>query len=66
MSGHMMTVRCWTCWSAAEDSHLPLLHHHGLAPRRRVLIDAGEEVLGDPEGVLQERVVRVAAGRVLQ
>lgn len=37
-----------------------------LASWCRFLIDAGQEVLGNPQSVLQERVVRVAAGRVLE
>lgn len=47
-------------------SHLTLLHHHGVATRRDLLVDAGQEVLGDTQGVLEQRVVRVARGRVLQ
>lgn len=47
-------------------THLALLHGHGLPAGRDLLIDAGQEVLRDAERVLQQRVVRVAGGRVLQ
>jgi len=47
-------------------SHLSLLDRHRLPPGRRLLVDAGQEVLGDPQGVLQKRVVRVAGGRVFE
>lgn len=59
--GHQVSIRGF-----CQPAHLSLLHHHRLATRRCVLIDAREEVLGDPQGILQERVVRVAAGCVLQ
>lgn len=47
-------------------THLPLLDSHGLASGRRLLVDAGQEVLGDPQGVLQKRVVWVAGGCVFE
>lgn len=48
------------------NTHLPLLDSHRLAPWCHLLINAGQEVLGDTQGVLQERVVRVAGGRVFE
>lgn len=38
-------------------SHLSLLDGHRLAPGGRLLVDAGQKVLGDPQGVQQEGVV---------
>lgn len=51
---------------AGVNAHLSLLDSHRLASRRRLLVDAGQEVLRDPQGVLQKRVVRVAGGGVFE
>lgn len=38
-------------------THLALFHGHGLATWCAFLIDAGQEVLRDPQGILEEGVV---------
>lgn len=48
------------------NTHLSLLDRHRLASGRCLLVDAGQKVLGDPQGILQERVVQVAGGRVFE
>lgn len=45
-------------------THLPLLDGHGLPARCDLLVDAGQEVLGDAQGVLQQGVIRVAGWSV--
>lgn len=60
------TVSQFLLFCKSMSAHLSLLHGHGLASGRRLLVDAGQEVLGDPQGVLQKRVVRVAGGRVFE
>lgn len=52
--------------SSALRTDLALLHRHGLPAGGDLLVDAGQEVLGDAQGVLQERVVGVGGGGVLQ
>lgn len=47
-------------------THLSLLHCHGLAARCALFVNAGQEVLGDAEGVLQEGVIWVTGGCVFQ
>lgn len=45
---------------------LSLLYSHGLSARGDLLIDTGQEVLGDAQGILQQWIVWVAGGGVLQ
>lgn len=47
-------------------AHLALGGGDRCPPGIDVLIDAGEEVLGDAEGVLEQRVVRVVSWGVLE
>lgn len=47
-------------------THLSLFHCHGLAARCTLFVNAGQEVLGDAEGVLQEGVIWVTGGCVFQ
>lgn len=54
------------CDTEALHTDLSLLYGHRLSTGGDLLIDAGQEVLGDAEGVLQQGIVWVAAGRVLQ
>ena len=48
------------------NSHLSLLDSHRLAPGCHFLIDAGQKILGDSQGIQQERVVRMAGGCVFE
>lgn len=41
-------------------AHLSFFHRHGLSAGRDLLVDAGQEVLRDAEGVLQQGMVRMA------
>lgn len=41
-------------------THLSFFHRHGLSAGRDLLVDAGQEVLRDPEGVLQQGMVGMA------
>lgn len=47
-------------------AHLPLGGGDRCPPGIDVLIDAGEEVLGDAEGILEQRVVGVVGRGVLE
>ena len=49
-----------------SHTDLSLLNGHGLSPRGDFFINAGQEVLRDAQSVLQQSVVRVAGGGVLQ
>lgn len=59
-------TECGSLLCKSLNAHLSLLDRHRLASGRRLLVNAGEKVLGDPQGVLQERVVWVAGGRVFE
>lgn len=48
------------------NSHLSLLDSHRLAPGCHLLVDAGQKILGDPQGIQQEWVVRMAGGCVFE
>lgn len=50
---------------STSHAHLSFLHSHGLPAGRDLLIDAGQEVLRDAEGVLQQGMVWVAGRSVL-
>lgn len=52
-------------WGGSR-AHLPLGSCNCSPAGVNVLIDAGQEVLGDAEGVLEQRVVWVVHGCVLQ
>lgn len=56
----------WPVCCKLPNTHLSFLDSHRLASGRRLLVDAGQEVLRDPQGVLQKRVVRVAGGSVFE
>ena len=45
---------------------LSLLNRHGVPAGGDLLVNTGQEVLGDAQGVLQQRIVWVAGGCVLQ
>lgn len=59
--------KCLGCgWGASDFStYLAFFHGHGLATWGALLVDAGQEVLRDPQGILEEGVVRVTGGCVL-
>lgn len=53
-------------WVVAYFStHLAFFHSHGLATWCAFLIDAGQEVLRDPQRVLEKGVVWMTGGCVL-
>lgn len=54
------------CFLNLLSAHLSLLHCHRLPPGCCLFVDAGQKVLGDPQGVLQERVVQMARGCVFK
>lgn len=58
MSGHGHTV--------CSSTDLSFLHCHRLTAGRDLLINAGEEVLGNAEGILQEGVIWMTGWGVLQ
>lgn len=64
-NSHMM-MRILIAVQAIVKAHLSFLHHCCLVPWCHFLIDAGQEVLGNSQSILQERVVWVAAWSVLQ
>lgn len=51
--------------SPTSHAHLSFFHGHGLPAGRDLLVDAGQEVLRDAEGVLQQGMVGVAGWSVL-
>lgn len=58
---------CLDCGQVASDvfTHLAFFHSHGLSTWCAFLIDAGQEVLRDPQRVLEKGVVRVTGRCVL-
>lgn len=60
-----VTCRVFIVVGAIVKANLSFLHHQ-LASWCCFLIDAGQEVLGNSQSVLQERVVWVAAWSVLE
>lgn len=61
-SGSEMRVPC----VPPGHTHLSLLHCHGLSAGCDLFIDAGQEVLRDAKGVLQQGMIGVAGRSVLQ
>lgn len=53
-------------WPGSEQTHLSLGRGDGGPAGVDLLVDGGEEVLGDTQGILQQREVRVVLGSVLQ
>ena len=52
--------------NGSRKTHLPLLYSHGLPTRSDLFIDAGKEILRDPQGILQEWMIRMAHWSVLE
>lgn len=61
-----MLMRILIVVQAIVKAHLSFLHHCRLVPWCHFLIDAGQEVLGNTQSILQEWVVWVAAWSVLE
>lgn len=55
----------WVTSDPPLPTHLALFHGHGLATWCAFLVDAGQEVLRDPQGILKEGMVWVTGRRVL-
>lgn len=53
-------------WTGSEQTHLSLGRGDGGPAGIDLLVDGGQEVLGDAQRILQQREVRVVLGSVLQ